>query len=186
MQVSMTRTNHFNSNHFKIFNMKKLFTYFVQYFIKLARKLKSKGHNLERMESFLYQIKFVEKKLFFEKLIVPVYASICCPWKVFIRVFVNLRHLIKIDKKDPPPVPSGCSEPRRRNIERLLFLSSSNHQRCSIKKVFLKISQTSQENTCSKCHALHKCFFVDLAKILKALLQNYLRTSASARLLYSV
>ena len=53
MQVSMTRTNHFNSNHFKIFNMKKLFTYFVQYFIKLARKLKSKGHNLERMESFL-------------------------------------------------------------------------------------------------------------------------------------
>ena len=45
-------------------------------------------------------------------------------------------------------------------------------RRCSVKKVFLKISQNSQENTCArvsfliKLQVLHRCFPVNFAKFL--------------------
>ena len=52
----------------------------------------------------------------------------------------------------------------------------SSHRRCSIKKVFLKISQNSQESTCSRVSFLslwHRCFPVNAAKFLRTpFLQN--------------
>ena len=63
-------------------------------------------------------------------------------------------------------------------------ISKSSHQRCSIKKVFLKISQNSQENICAivsffnkvasprpatllKKRLWHRCFPVNFAKFLR-------------------
>ena len=55
----------------------------------------------------------------------------------------------------------------------------SNHRRCSLEKVFLEISQNSQENTCAIVFAglrlatllkkkfWHRCFPVDFAKFLR-------------------
>ena len=44
-------------------------------------------------------------------------------------------------------------------------------QRCSVKKVFLEISQNSQENTCActllKKRLWHRCFPVNFAKFLR-------------------
>ena len=50
-------------------------------------------------------------------------------------------------------------------------------QRCSVKAVFLKISQNSQENTCARVSFLiklqlkkrlwHRCFLVNIAKLLR-------------------
>ena len=45
-------------------------------------------------------------------------------------------------------------------------------QRCSVKKVFLEVSQNSQENTCARDSLLtkrpwHRCFTVNFAKFLK-------------------
>ena len=52
-------------------------------------------------------------------------------------------------------------------------------RRCSVEKVFLEISQNSQENTCArvtfsiKLQASHRCFPVNFAKFLRApFLQN--------------
>ena len=62
------------------------------------------------------------------------------------------------------------------------FFFSGGHQRCSIRKIFLKISQYSQENTCARVSFLtklqawpatllkkrlwHTCFHVKFAKFL--------------------
>ena len=49
----------------------------------------------------------------------------------------------------------------------------SSHRRCSVKKVFLKISQNSQENTCDrvsfliKLQVCHRCFPVNFVKFLR-------------------
>ena len=57
----------------------------------------------------------------------------------------------------------------------------SSHQRCSVRKVFLEISQNSQENTCAsarpetllKKRLSHRCFHVNFVKFLRTLfLQN--------------
>ena len=71
-----------------------------------------------------------------------------------------------------------------------LYLSRSSHRRCSVgKEVFLKISQISQENTCSRVSFLielqaetcsflkkilwHRCFPLNFAKFLRTpFLQN--------------
>ena len=50
----------------------------------------------------------------------------------------------------------------------------SSHQRCSVRKVFLEISQNSQENTCAsarpetllKKRLSHRCFHVNFVKFL--------------------
>ena len=69
------------------------------------------------------------------------------------------------------------------------LINRSSHQRCSVKKMFLEISQNSQESTCSMVFVLiklqvwsatllrkrlwHRCFPVNFAKFLRApLLQN--------------
>ena len=56
------------------------------------------------------------------------------------------------------------------------YIDRSSHQSCSIKKVFLEISQNSQENTCARASfliKLHRCFPVNFAKFLRtAFLQN--------------
>ena len=61
----------------------------------------------------------------------------------------------------------------------LLILFRSSHRRCSIKKVFFKISQNSQENICAKVSFIlkrrlwHRCFPVNFAKVLRTpFLQN--------------
>ena len=56
------------------------------------------------------------------------------------------------------------------------FFFRSSHRRCSIKKVFLKISQNSHENTCArrrpqayifiKKRLQHRCFPLNFAKFL--------------------
>ena len=64
-----------------------------------------------------------------------------------------------------------CETPfsREENLKKCTSFRSS-HQRCSIKKGVLKISQNSQENTCarpatlSKKRLWHKCFPVNFAK----------------------
>ena len=38
--------------------------------------------------------------------------------------------------------------PSSKTVTNGIIISRSNHRRCSVKKVFLKISQNSQENTC--------------------------------------
>ena len=54
----------------------------------------------------------------------------------------------------------------------------SSHRRCSVNKVFLIISQNSQENTCTKVSFLIKlqakvwCFPVNFAKLLKTTFFN--------------
>ena len=57
----------------------------------------------------------------------------------------------------------------------------SSHGRCSMKKIFLKISQNSQENTCARVRPAtllkkrlwHRCFPVNFAKVLRtSFLQN--------------
>ena len=37
----------------------------------------------------------------------------------------------------------------------------SSHQRCSMKKVFLEISQNSRENTCEFCEISKNTFFTE-------------------------
>ena len=55
----------------------------------------------------------------------------------------------------------------KENVSKLIFIATiqliknsnrfrSSHQRCSIKKVFLEISQSSQENTCARVSFLIK------------------------------
>ena len=39
---------------------------------------------------------------------------------------------------------------KRRSIFRASKISRSSHQRCSVRKVFLEISQNSQENSCAR------------------------------------
>ena len=56
-------------------------------------------------------------------------------------------NIVKI--KEVEPLLHMCSERYPRRIR-------SCHRRCSIKKVFLKISQNSQEKTCSKVSFLVK------------------------------
>ena len=57
-------------------------------------------------------------------------------------------------------------------------ISRSSYQRCSVKKLFLKISQNSLENTCARVSFLnkrlwHRCFPVSFANILRtSFLQN--------------
>ena len=72
------------------------------------------------------------------------------------------------------------------NVFRILFETSvrrSSHRKCSRKKVFLKISQNSQEKTCARVSFLvrlqvapatllkkrlwHRCFSVNFAKFLR-------------------
>ena len=80
----------------------------------------------------------------------------------------------------------------------VFFSCRSNHQMCSIKKVFLKILQNSQENACArvlffiKLHAstcnfikkealLHRYFLVNFTKFLRTpFFTEHLRTTASA------
>ena len=69
----------------------------------------------------------------------------------------------------------------------------SSHRRCSVKKVFLEISQNSQENTCArnssliKWHAWNFINKVSLAQVLPVNYAKFLRTNflqnASGRLL---
>ena len=40
-------------------------------------------------------------------------------------------------------------------------------QRCSVKKVFLEISQNSQENTCARISFWHRCFPVNFVRFLR-------------------
>ena len=89
-------------------------------------------------------------------------------------------NIVKI--KEVEPLLHMCSERYPRRIR-------SCHRRCSIKKVFLKISQNSQEKTCSKVSFLvkfqasacnyikkklpHRCFPANFAKLLRSsFLQN--------------
>ena len=54
------------------------------------------------------------------------------------------------------------------NVYKMLICRGC-HQRCSIKKVFLKLSQNSQEKTCAsyKKSFWHRCFPVNFAKFLR-------------------
>ena len=72
-----------------------------------------------------------------------------------------------------------------RSSFRLLNNMRSSHRRCSVEKVFLEISQDSQENTCARVSFLiklqpclryatllnkrlwHRCFLVNFAKFLR-------------------
>ena len=80
--------------------------------------------------------------------------------------------------------------------ERISGVSTSSHQRCSVKKVFLEVSRNSQENTCSRvsffiklqaqaCNLIKKetlaqVFFCEFCKISKnAFFTEHLRTTAS-------
>ena len=65
-------------------------------------------------------------------------------------------------------------------------------QRCSVKKVFLEISQSSQENTCARvslrCATLpekrlwHRCFLVGFEKFLRTpFLKEHLWATASVK-----
>ena len=60
-------------------------------------------------------------------------------------------------------------------------------QRCFVKKVFLEISQNSQENTCARVSFLrlwHRCFPVNFVKFLRTpFLTEHLWTTASDTLL---
>ena len=61
------------------------------------------------------------------------------------------------------------------------FVTEAVARRCSVKKMFLEISQNSQENTCARAsflikpkacnfikkETLHKCFLVNFAKFLR-------------------
>ena len=61
-------------------------------------------------------------------------------------------------------------------LSKLLQVRSS-HQRCSMKKGFLKNSQNSQEHTCARIWETlwHRCFLVNFAKFLRIpFLQNNL------------
>ena len=40
----------------------------------------------------------------------------------------------------------------------------SSHRRCSVKKVFLEISQNSQENTCAQVAQVFSCEFCEISK----------------------
>ena len=75
----------------------------------------------------------------------------------------------------------------RKILTQYFYLSSANENlevcteavvwRCSVKKLFLEISQNPQENTCArvslKKRLWHRCFLVNFAKFLRApLLQN--------------
>ena len=56
------------------------------------------------------------------------------------------------------------------SIERVKFfhfICRSSHQRCSVKKVFLEISQNSQENTCARVSFLIKLQATELQLYLK-------------------
>ena len=47
-----------------------------------------------------------------------------------------------------------------------VFISRSSHGRCSVEKVFLEISQNSQENTCARASFLIKLQASDLRWLL--------------------
>ena len=62
----------------------------------------------------------------------------------------------------------------------LLFIWNyrSNHRRCSVKKVFLKISQNSRENTCARDSFLIKVFSCEFCEISKnTFFTEHLRTT---------
>ena len=73
--------------------------------------------------------------------------------------------------------------------EQLLFQTDkSSHRRCSIKKLFVKISQYSRENTCTevflkkscKCEAPTQMFYCEYCEISKnTYFEEHLRTAAS-------
>ena len=70
--------------------------------------------------------------------------------------------------------------------ERISGVSTSSHQRCSVKKVFSEVSRNSQENTFSrvsffiKLQAQAQVFFCEFCKISKnAFFTEHLRTTAS-------
>ena len=82
-------------------------------------------------------------------------------------------------------------------LKKIVLLFRSSHWRCSVKKVFLKISQNSQDNTCVRVSLLMKlkasdpqlylkerlwrrCFPVNVAKFLRApFLQEHILATAS-------
>ena len=83
------------------------------------------------------------------------------------------------------------------SINPFLVMSRSSHQRCSIKKLVLKISENSQENTCARVSfliKLHACNFIKKETLTQFFSREFceiaknnfstehLRTTASARL----
>ena len=82
------------------------------------------------------------------------------------------------------------------NNNSFMNMSEAVARRCSVKKVFLEISQNSQKNTCARVSLLikcrsqsatllkkrlwHRCFYVNFAKFLRtSLITEHLRATAS-------
>ena len=98
----------------------------------------------------------------FSYIIKGVYYAICNK----ISIFIILENLFCFP--GDPLVSGILGRPER-----------SSHQRRSMKKVFLEISQNSQENTCARVSFLlkkrpwHRCFLVNFAKFARTpFLQN--------------
>ena len=72
-----------------------------------------------------------------------------------------------------------------------VFPYRSSHQRCSIKQMFLRISQNSQESTCARASFLiklkkrlwHSCFSVNFGKFLWT---SFLQNTSGRLLLYLI
>ena len=90
----------------------------------------------------------------------------------------------------------GCITVVGKITHRIPAITNCSHQRCSVKKVFLEISQNSQENTCARVSFLiklqaasatllkkrlwHRCFPVNFAKFLRTLFTERVWATASA------
>ena len=84
----------------------------------------------------------------------------------------------RIDCRETLNSDIGCDE-QHENFD-FVFHVRSSHRRCSVKKLFLKISQNSQENICAeslffpqpatslKKRPWHRCFLVDFCVIFKS------------------
>ena len=81
---------------------------------------------------------------------------------------INVNLLLFLLKDLHKEFPTGCFSCYLVKSKGFSEHISSSHQRCSIKKVFLKISQSSQGNSLQ-----HRCFPVNIGKFLRTpILEN--------------
>ena len=87
----------------------------------------------------------------------PVVSSIICH---AIRISKHIDHQLQPHVKNSNPMSKplriSCGKPKQ---------AEAVAQRCSVKKVFLEVSQNSQENTCGR--VWHRCFLVNFVKFLR-------------------
>ena len=109
-------------------------------------------HNFPTKIFVYWKSKKVEQcKEYFE--VIPLHNNLCV--FIIISALLHLLHLLVLHKSLIYPyfMYNGCSKDLRGEygpVKKAMRNYRSSHRRCSVKKVFLEISQNSQENTCAR------------------------------------